>query len=71
MADTLPGGCQLWRDWHTVIAPGNAAEIQALDADQGRYLGYVRVAARRTSVPLEEPITAVSTAYVKQPLLRA
>ena len=28
--------------------PGQPAEIQALEADRGRYLGYVRVVARRT-----------------------
>ena len=35
VADTLPDGWQLWRDWQTVVAPDNAAEIQALEADRG------------------------------------
>ena len=43
LADTLPDGWQLWKDWQTVIAPDNAAEIQALEADRGSYLGYVRL----------------------------
>src|SRR4051812_13606405 len=42
-ADTLADGWRLWRDWHRVIAPDNAAEIRALEADAGRYLGYVRM----------------------------
>jgi hypothetical protein len=27
LADTLPDGWRLWRDWQTVIAPDNAAEV--------------------------------------------
>ena len=50
LADNLPDGWQLWRDWQMVIAPDNAAEIQALDADRGRYLGYVRLVGRRRVV---------------------
>jgi cyclopropane fatty-acyl-phospholipid synthase-like methyltransferase len=71
LADTMPDGWQRWLDWHHVVAPDNAAEIQALEADRGRYLGYVRVVAhRRSDVKLEEPVTSVPTAYVKKPLLR-
>ena len=43
VADTMPDGWQWWLDWHRAIAPDNLAEIQALEADRGRYLGYVRV----------------------------
>ena len=39
-------------DWHRAIAPDNAAEIAALEADRGRYLGYVRVVGRRTDKEL-------------------
>ena len=42
LADSMPDGWQRWLDWHRVIAPNNAVEIQALEADQGSYLGYVR-----------------------------
>ena len=71
VADTLPDGWRLWRDWHRVIAPANKAEIQALEADQGRYLGYVRaVGRRRAGVQLDEPIVSVSTEYVRKPVLR-
>ena len=72
LADTLPDGWQLWRDWQTVIAPDNAAEIQALEADRGRYLGYVRlVGRRRTDARLDEPIVSIPSKYAKKPLLRS
>lgn len=71
VADTLPDGWRLWWDWHQAIAPDNRVELEALEADQGRYLGYVRlVGRRRPGVPLEEPIQSVPTQYTKQPLLR-
>ena len=71
LADTLPDGWQLWRDWHKVIAPDNEAEIKALEADAGRYLGYARlVGHRRAEVELAEVIVSVPTKYEKKPLLR-
>jgi SAM-dependent methyltransferase len=71
LADTLPDGWQFWRDWQRVIAPGNAPEIGALEADRGSYLGYVRlVGRRRAEARLEEPIVSVPSEYVKKPLLR-
>jgi cyclopropane fatty-acyl-phospholipid synthase-like methyltransferase len=70
-ADTMPDGWRVWLDWHHVIAPDNASEIQALTADQGQYLGYIRVVGRRQpGVSLEEPVTSVSTQYESKPLLR-
>ncbi len=71
IADTLSNGWQLWRDWHRAIAPDNKTEIDALEADRGQYLGYVRlVARRRPNVSLEEPILSVPTQYIPRPLLR-
>ena len=71
LADTLPDGWQLWLDWHRAIAPDNAAEISAVEADAGRYLGYVRaVARRRADVNIDEPIASVPGNYAKRPLLR-
>ena len=71
VADTLPHGWQLWRDWQAVVAPDNAVEIQAVEADRGSYLGYVRlVGRRRAEARLEEPIVSISTEYTKKPLLR-
>lgn len=71
VADTLAHGWQLWRDWQMLVAPDNAGEIQAVEADRGRYLGYVRlVGRRRVETPLDEPIISISRAYSKKPLLR-
>jgi hypothetical protein len=71
VADTLPDGWRWWREWQTVVAPDNAVEIQALDADGGRYLGYLRLVGRLgTEARLDEPIVSVPTRYAKNPLLR-
>ena len=71
VADTLPDGWRMWLDWHRVVAPGNEAEIKALEADQGDYLGYVRLVGRRQGhVALDEPIVSVPAQYTKKPLLR-
>ena len=72
VADTLAHGWQMWRDWQAVVAADNAVEIQAVEADGGRYLGYVRlVGRRRTEARLDEPIVSLSSEYTKKPLLRA
>jgi cyclopropane fatty-acyl-phospholipid synthase-like methyltransferase len=71
VADTMPDGWQRWLDWHRVIAPENAAEIQALEADRGQYLGYVRVVARRKpGVTLSDPFVTIPAHYTTAPLLR-
>lgn len=71
LADTMADGWQRWLDWHRVIAPDNGTEIQAVEADRGRYLGYVRVVGRRQAeAKLEVPIVSVPTQYTKKPLLR-
>jgi SAM-dependent methyltransferase len=70
-ADTLPDGWRRWLDWQKVVSPDNAAEIQALEADQGDWLGYVRVVGRRRpGAVLTEQIASVPTQYEKAPLLR-
>ncbi len=72
LADTMPDGWQRWLDWHRVIAPDNAAEIAALEADRGRCLGYVRLVGRRRGLEtLADQITSVATAYTSAPLLRS
>jgi SAM-dependent methyltransferase len=72
-ADTLENGWKYWLDWHHVVAPNNAVEIAALEADAGQYLGYVRVIGRRKEdAVLEEPITSLPEGeVVSHPLLRA
>jgi cyclopropane fatty-acyl-phospholipid synthase-like methyltransferase len=69
-ADTMDEGWRVWRDWIAMIAPDNQAELDALDDDRGRVLGYVRIVGRRQpGVSLDEPITSVPTTYEAQPLL--
>lgn len=70
-ADAMPDGWQRWLDWQRAVCPGNSTEIQAVEADAGRYLGYVRTVARRQpGATLEEPVVSVPTQYVMKPLLR-
>lgn len=72
VADTLEHGWQMWWDWQAVVSPDNAVEIQAVEADRGNYLGYVRlVGRRRAEARLDEPIVSISSEYTKKPLLRA
>ena len=71
IADTLPNGWALWLDWQQWIAPDNEAEIMALEADGGDYLGYVRLVGRRQrEVELSEHIVSLPARYSKAPLLR-
>ncbi len=71
VADTMIDGWRRWLDWQRVIAPDNDVEIKALEADEGQYLGYVRVVGRRRAgVKLEDQIVSVPTEYLKKPLLR-
>jgi SAM-dependent methyltransferase len=70
VADTLPDGWRWWQKWHQEIAPDNSVEIEALKADAGRYLGYVRVIGRKESdIQDEEPMLSIPTKYTKKPLL--
>jgi hypothetical protein len=72
LADDMPDGWKFWLDWHKVIAPDNVPEIRALELDEGRYLGYVRVIGkRRGDVSLQEPIFSIPMTYQKTPLLRS
>lgn len=71
LADTLEDGWRYWREWQLAVAPGNAVEIAALEADEGRSLGYVRaVGRRRADAPLSVSLVSVPEQYTEQPLLR-
>ena len=71
VADAMPDGWQRWLDWHRAVAPDNAPEINALEADRGEYLGYVRMVGRRNGqVTLEDQIVSIPMQYTKHPLLR-
>lgn len=70
LADTMADGWRSWIDWHKIIAPNNQAEIEAVGADAGDNLGYVRaVARRRENVDLTNAQESVPAQYTKQPLL--
>ncbi len=69
LADTMPDGWRRWLAWQHAVAPDNTTEIEVLEADRGRTLGYVRVVGRRDGVP-DEPIVAIPTHYVAHPLTR-
>ncbi len=70
-ADTMPDGWQRWLDWQRVASPDNRTEIDAVEADRGRHLGYVRaVGRRRIEAKLDEPIASVPVEYTEKPLLR-
>jgi hypothetical protein len=61
VADTMPDGWQRWLDWHRAIAPDNRQEIQTLETDRVRYLGYVHVVGRRRpDARLSDPIVSGS-----------
>ena len=71
IADSMPNGWQLWLEWHRTVAPENQLEIETVEADGGRYLGYNRVVARRRlNACLNEPIVSRPSDYVRKPLLR-
>ncbi len=70
-SDCMPDGWRLWLEWLRTVAPDNQMEIQALESDGGRHLGYNRmVARRRLNACLNEPIVAIPSNYVRKPLLR-
>lgn len=71
VADSLTDGWRHWLAWHHVIAPDNHLEIEAVQADAGSYLGYVRAVGRRCeNVILEPPVVSIPGEYSRQPLLR-
>jgi SAM-dependent methyltransferase len=72
IADTMPGGWKFWLDWHKAVAPDNALEIQALEADQGQCMGYVRaIGHRRAGIKIASPIVSFPEHYEQKPLIRA
>jgi len=71
LADTMKDGWQRWLDWLRLGWTENTVEIAALEADRGRYLGYVRaVGRRRPGVTLADPVVSIPSQYTKKPLLR-
>lgn len=71
VADSMPDGWQRWLEWHRTFFPDNRPEIEALEADRGEWLGYVRAVARRDpEAKLSEIVQSIPSEYKKQPLLR-
>ena len=71
VADTMPEGWKFWLDWQKTVAPDNALEIQALEADHGQCLGYVRaIGHRRAGIKIDNPIVSLPEQYERKPLLR-
>lgn len=69
LADAMADGWHAWLEWQRSVWPENRTEIEALEADRGRWLGYTRaVARRRKDVPLPEPIVAIPAHYEAKPL---
>jgi ubiquinone/menaquinone biosynthesis C-methylase UbiE len=69
--DTMPDGWQRWLDWQRAAAPDNHPEIEAVTADAGRHLGYVRaIAHRRADVTPDEPIISIPAKYTRHPVFR-
>jgi hypothetical protein len=67
----MADGWRFWLQWQKAVAPDNLVEIRAVEADQGNWLGYMRVVGRRRpEAKLEEPITSLPAHYSAQPLLR-
>lgn len=67
VADTLEDGWKFWNDWHLVVAPDNKAELDSLNEDKGKYLGYVRLVARRKQgVQIEAPPLSLPTEYTRK-----
>jgi hypothetical protein len=71
LADALPEGWQRWLQWQRVICPENAVELTAIEADQGRNVGYARAIGRRRALEVCDITDHVIPAnYVKAPLRR-
>ena len=72
----MPDAWRLWLDWQRAVAPDNAMEIQAVAADGGRYLCYVRlVGRRRGDAKLEDfcwpdTMRSMTLQYTKKQMLR-
>jgi cyclopropane fatty-acyl-phospholipid synthase-like methyltransferase len=71
LADSMPEAWRFWLEWQREIAPHNLPEINALEADQGKSLTYIRcIARRRPGAGLDPIVTTIPSAHSPQPLLR-
>jgi cyclopropane fatty-acyl-phospholipid synthase-like methyltransferase len=71
LAESMQDGWRYWLQWLSTIAPDNQIELQSIQADEGRYLTYNRVVARRKpTVNLDDPLISLPSNYKHRPLLR-
>lgn len=71
LSDSMPDGWQLWLEWLKTVAAENRMEIEAVQADGGRYFGYNRVVGRRRQdACLNAPVVAIPPSFTQKPLLR-
>jgi ubiquinone/menaquinone biosynthesis C-methylase UbiE len=57
VVDTMPDGWRQWAEFETALAATGKgifpSDAEALNADQGRFIGFIRAVARRTDAPME------------------
>ncbi len=76
VAENMKDGWQAWLDWQREAHPENTVEIAQLEADQGQYLGFIRMIARRQAAATlqdycwPDTLKFMPTEYVQRPLLR-
>lgn len=70
--DDLADGWRYWLAWQRMVAPDNKVEIDAIEADGGRYIGYVRAVGRRKpGITLSDPIASIPSEYSRHPVDRS
>jgi cyclopropane fatty-acyl-phospholipid synthase-like methyltransferase len=69
-ADTMPDGWKHWLHWQETAFPDNRQEIDAITADRGRFMGYIRAVGRRNNSKIDDPMTSIPTPYTEYRLLR-
>jgi cyclopropane fatty-acyl-phospholipid synthase-like methyltransferase len=76
VSENMSDGCQVWLDWQKRAHPENVVEIAQLEADGGRYMGFIRqIARRRGDATLQDycwpdTLKSMPTVYERYPLLR-
>jgi SAM-dependent methyltransferase len=76
VAGTMPEGWQVWLDWYNAAVPSGRSVIKTLEADQGEYLGYIRMVGRLQENPALEDycwpdtLRSFPICYEPKPLLR-
>lgn len=48
-ADLMTDGWKLWLEWQKTAHPENTLEIESIEQDAGRHMGYIRTVAKRNA----------------------